>query len=71
MQPMNNCDVVIIGAGLAGASAAAKLGKAGLDVVVISARDRVGGRALAKVLASDWRDWVNDPFACGTWMSGH
>jgi monoamine oxidase len=36
--------VVVIGAGLAGLSAAYELGKAGYDVTVIEARDRVGGR---------------------------
>lgn len=37
-------DVVVIGAGLAGLRAATDLVAAGLDVVVLEARDRVGGR---------------------------
>lgn len=37
-------DVVVIGAGLAGLSAARSLVAAGLDVLVVEARDRVGGR---------------------------
>jgi monoamine oxidase len=46
-------DVVIVGAGFAGLSAARKLAAAGLSVVVLEARDRVGGRTRNQDLAAN------------------
>ncbi|GHF95017.1 MULTISPECIES: flavin monoamine oxidase family protein [Amycolatopsis] len=43
---MRRSDVVVVGAGLAGLTAARELTAAGRDVVVLEARDRVGGRTL-------------------------
>src|SRR5438309_7598812 len=45
--PMPN-DVLIIGAGAAGLSAALELSRAGLRVEIIEARDRVGGRMFTR-----------------------
>ena len=44
----NSADVVIVGAGVAGLAAAAELGRAGLSVVILEARDRIGGRVFTE-----------------------
>jgi monoamine oxidase len=43
-EPAPEADVIVIGAGLAGLTAASELKKAGWTVRVLEARDRVGGR---------------------------
>lgn len=44
---MESVDVVVVGAGLSGLTCAHLAHRAGLDVVVLEARDRVGGRTLS------------------------
>jgi monoamine oxidase len=46
-------DVVVIGAGMAGLTAARTLAEAGLKVLVIEARDRIGGRILTQHIGEE------------------
>jgi monoamine oxidase len=60
-------DVCVIGAGFSGIAAARKLQDAGLETVVLEARDRVGGRAWNREMADGTVASVG-----GTWLGqGH
>lgn len=49
----NSVDVIVVGAGLAGLTAALRLRAAGARVAVLESRDRVGGRTLNHALGAD------------------
>ena len=64
-QARADTDVVVIGAGFAGLVAARELGRAGIGVLVLEARDRVGGRTWTDrrlghdlELGGTWVHWV-------------
>ena len=65
-NPRQSVDVVIIGAGLAGLSAAHDVTSKGYTCVVLEARDRVGGKTWSKSLAGGkgivdlGAAWIND-----------
>jgi monoamine oxidase len=56
-EPLKTVDVVVVGAGLSGLTAARELQKAGLSCVVVEARDRVGGKT-----------WSVDPLGQGKFI---
>jgi monoamine oxidase len=58
-------DVVVVGAGFAGLVAARDLGERGLDVVVLEARDRIGGRTWTRA----WPEAGVSVELGGTWFS--
>ncbi|KAL4995226.1 hypothetical protein BDV10DRAFT_203170 [Aspergillus recurvatus] len=62
-------DVVIVGAGLAGLSAASELQRSGLSYIILEARDRVGGKTWSQTVPRDDAEhgmvdlgaaWMND-----------
>jgi monoamine oxidase len=55
---MHDCDVVVVGAGLAGLTAARELSGAGFEIRVLEARQRVGGRTLSQQVGGHPEDVV-------------
>jgi monoamine oxidase len=67
IETLSRCDVAVIGAGIAGLTAAEALTRGGADVAVFEARDRVGGRTLSVPAGTGTVDlgatwfWPNEP----------
>ena len=61
---MADHDVIVIGAGFTGLSAAVNLMEAGVDVIVVEARNRVGGRVESEYLPSGIRIDTGGQFLC-------
>ncbi|SFB64193.1 monoamine oxidase [Rhizobium sp. NFR07] len=61
---MPDHDVIVIGAGFTGLTAAVALMEAGCDVVLVEARQRVGGRAEAEYLPDGTRIDTGGQFFC-------
>jgi len=65
-------DVIIIGAGSAGLSAAKELSKRGISYIVVEASHRIGGRAYSEEIATDvWFDLGCAYFEIGTDAENH
>lgn len=62
--PVSCHDVIVVGAGFSGLSAATELLSSGLDVVLLEARDRVGGRVESVQLTDGTRIDSGGQFLC-------
>ena len=62
-MPKNTHDVIVVGAGHNGLTAASYMAKAGLDVVVLEKNDWIGGAAVSRELYPGWK-YSNCSYVC-------
>ena len=62
----HDCDVAVVGAGLAGLAAATELERAGAPVAVLEAHSEVGGRARSRPLGGAMADLAGSSSAHST-----
>src|SRR5687767_4151951 len=60
-----DCDVVVMGAGLAGAAAACICAERGFSTIILEARDRAGGRGFTR----NFRDSADKLEFGGSWIA--
>lgn len=65
MRQSRSTGVIVVGAGVAGLTAADRLVANGIDCLVVEARDRVGGRVLTEPMPGGREGWVDQG---GQWL---
>ena len=62
-MPKNTHDIIVVGAGHNGLTAASYMAKAGLDVLVLEKNEWIGGAAVSRELYPGWK-YSNCSYVC-------